>query len=166
MPTDVVHFVPETECRAKAEALFATQSRRLGDLLPSAEIHHIGSTSIPDSLTKGDLDILVRVHLPEFRAAEAILASHYQRNLGSDRTPEFATFKDDSLDPPLGIQLAAIGGPHDHFLAFRDALLANPELLTHYNQLKRDFYGKPMDEYRAAKSAFVEQVLKQRHAMP
>jgi hypothetical protein len=34
--------------------------------------------------------------------------------------------------------------------------MPNPEL---FNQLKRAWHGKPMDDYRAAKDAFIAQVL-------
>ncbi len=42
---------------------------------------------------------------------------------------------------------------------FVAALRADPALVADYNGLKAGFDGRPMDAYRAAKAAFVEQVL-------
>ena len=41
-----------------------------------------------------------------------------------------------------------------------DALRRSAELVAAYNALKQQFDGKPMDAYRSAKSAFVEDVLR------
>ncbi len=47
-------------------------------LLPEAELDHIGATAVPGALTKGDLDILVRVSPPAFPAAVEVLKQHSQ----------------------------------------------------------------------------------------
>ena len=46
------------------------------------------------------------------------------------------------------------------FVAWRDLLNTNPELRAEYDALKRRFEGAPMDDYRAAKSAFIERHLR------
>ena len=145
--------------RAKVAAAFEQHRQRLSKLLPEAECHHIGGTSVAGALTKGDLDIQVRVRAEELPRADAILAKHYDRNITSTLTPTFSSFKDDRADPPLGIQVTAIGGPEDHFVALRDYLVAHPEANERYNRLKRSFEGASMDEYRAAKSAYIASLL-------
>ncbi|MFE3575677.1 GrpB family protein [Lysinibacillus sp. NPDC059133] len=50
------------------------------ELLPEADIQHVGSTAIPDSVTKGDLDIQVRVSAEQFSIAVELLSNLYDRN--------------------------------------------------------------------------------------
>ena len=51
----------------------------------------------------------------QFAGADAALAHLYQRNLGSPRTTEFASFQDESTTPPLGVQLCVVGSSLDIF---------------------------------------------------
>jgi GrpB-like predicted nucleotidyltransferase (UPF0157 family) len=152
--------VSEATIRAEVDAAFTAHRRALAMLLPEAEIHHIGSTAVPGSITKGDLDIQVRVCASHFADADATLGNHYRRNLASTHTETFSSFKDDEADPPLGIQLTAINSPDDFFCTLRDYLIANADVNEQYNDLKREFEGAAMDEYRTAKSAFLEALIK------
>ena len=146
--------------RAAAICLFEKIETELRGRLPRrADIRHIGATAVPGCLTKGDLDIVVRVPTADFEAADAALAAHFGRNTGSIRTESFSAFEDGLLDPHLGIQLTTIGGAHDYFHLFVDALLASPALVTKYNALKQQFDGVEMAAYRRAKDAFVERVI-------
>lgn len=129
-------------------------------MLPaSADIRHIGATAVPGCLTKGDLDIVVRVAAADFAAADVVLAARFARNTGSTHTDTFSAFEDADTSPHLGVQLAVVGSPDDCFHTFAEALKRDPQLLTEYNILKQSFDGQPMDVYRAAKSAFIERVL-------
>jgi len=157
-------LVDPQEARAAAQRLFETVKGALREVLPTADIRHIGSTAIPGCLTKGDLDIAVRVPVDAFPAAEAALARMYVRNDGSIRTATFSAFEDGASDPHLGIQLAAIDGPSDFFHLFVEALLSDPELVEEYNKLKRAHAGQAMAAYRTAKDEFIESVLAQRRA--
>jgi GrpB-like predicted nucleotidyltransferase (UPF0157 family) len=159
MGSDRMHFVPAASIEKKVLAAFSRHRDALQLLLPQAEVHHIGSTSIAGSLTKGDLDILVRVSAGEFESAEQILSGAYARNTGSIRTDTFASFKDDAEDPPLGVQLAVAGSEFDDFLIFRDIVTSQPGLLGEYNQLKQHAEGTGEDDYRRSKDAFIERIL-------
>ncbi|MFN7132315.1 MAG: GrpB family protein [Myxococcales bacterium] len=154
--TEIVTFRPFDACAAPADALFARERLVLLQLLPGADVQHVGGTAIPGCRTKGDLDIQVRVPRGAFEAAEAVLAAHYARNVGSDQTDTYASFKDDDRDPPLGLQLTAIDGPYDDFWRFREVLLARPDLCAAYDRLKSAWHGREMDAYRAEKSRFFE----------
>ena len=59
----------------------------------------------------------------------------------------------------VAIQLTVAGGPYDDFVPFLDALANDPTLVRRYNELKRAWDGRPMDDYRSAKSAFIREVL-------
>jgi len=153
--------------RAAAEALFASLQAELAAILPpSADIRHIGATAVPGCLTKGDLDIVVRIDARDFPVADEGLGARFARNLGSVRTETFAAFEDDAATPHLGVQLVARGDEFDDFHLFVEALRADPELVRAYNRLKLDWRGRAMDDYRRAKGAFIARVLGAREPPP
>lgn len=164
MDDERIFTLADTErARAAAQALFDTLFPLLTTHLPpSAEIRHIGATGVPGCLTKGDLDILVRIPAADFSTADHALAKLFARNTGSIRTEDFSAFEDATRAPPLGIQLTAIDGAFDSFHHFVDALLASPQLVAAYNALKRDWSGSSMEDYRKAKDAFIAEVLERR----
>ncbi|MDR7101869.1 GrpB family protein [Croceicoccus sp. BE223] len=146
--------------RRRADAAFADLVPGLRAALPAgAEFHHVGATSIPGCLTKGDLDVNVRLPAADFDAAERALAARFDRNVGTVRTADFASFEDDDRDPPLGIQLTAFGSAYDFFLEFHRALRADPAAVDAYNALKRRHDGGDMDAYREEKSRFVRELI-------
>jgi len=145
--------------RKQAEQLFGLTRASLQSVLPTADIRHVGATAIRGCLTKGDLDIVIRVPAKDFAHVETVLSTRFARNTGSTRTNDFAAFEDASTDPPLGIQLTTINGPFDFFHDFVEALCASPPLVREYNALKRAYEGREMPVYRAAKCAFVKRVL-------
>ncbi|MFC4767493.1 GrpB family protein [Effusibacillus consociatus] len=156
---EIVHFSNVGDFRHKAERLFEEQKRRIEERLPNADIQHVGSTAVPGSLTKGDVDIQVRV-LPEvFSIAIQVLSSLYSPNEGSVSTDSFRAFKDDTLDPPLGVQLSVIGSEYDFFWKLRNVLLANETYRQEYDELKKRFHGKDMDEYRTEKNKFFKRLM-------
>ncbi len=158
-PNFVLH-PNEAEARAAAELLFQRTALQLRALLPlSADIRHIGATAIPGCLTKGDLDIVVRVAAEDFAAADEALARRFARNTGSKRTDGFSSFEDATTWPHLGLQLTVVGGGDDYFHLFAEALMRDPDLVAQYNALKRQCDGMPMDTYRATKGDFIETVL-------
>jgi GrpB-like predicted nucleotidyltransferase (UPF0157 family) len=153
-------LVDANRAREEAQRLFEAVSTFLIGALPlTAEVRHIGATAVPGCLTKGDLDIVVRVALDQFAEIDAVLASHFERNKGSIRSETFSAFEDASSKPHLGIQLVAINGPFDFFHLFVEALERSARLVEEYNALKRRHDGANMALYRKAKDAFVEAVL-------
>ena len=153
--SNVVRFSCAADVFAKADVLFRKVEADLRACLPDADIHHVGSTAIPGSLTKGDLDVLVRVHRESFERAEDVLAGMYDRNTESSRTSGFSAFMDISTDPELGIQLVVIDGAEDTFLVWRQKLRSDTLLRQEYDDLKRAYEAKPMDDYRKAKARFI-----------
>ena len=80
---------PEALTRSRALALFRRSQAELCELVPWARVEHIGSTAVPGSVTKGDVDIAVQVRAEDFERSERVLAERYTRNLGSDQTEDF-----------------------------------------------------------------------------
>jgi GrpB-like predicted nucleotidyltransferase (UPF0157 family) len=159
MGEDVVEFVNEGEIRATVAEILGGLCRELAKLLPAATIEHVGSTSIPETVTKGDLDVCVLVDQTELHAADGILAGRFARNIGSDRSESLSSFVDPSRRVAVGIQLVARGGAEDFFVRWRDLLRGSPALRDAYNDLKRRWHGRSHGDYRQAKSEFIERTL-------
>lgn len=156
----MVYFREQEKFKQRAEELFLIEQKRILRVVPNADIQHIGSTAIPGSLTKGDLDIQVRVKQKDFEKAQNSLSKMYKSNKGNPPTKTYASFKNDGAKIPLGVQLTVIGSKEDNFTILRDILLSDKKHLKAYNSLKKRHQGKPMREYRKAKGKFVEKVLK------
>lgn len=159
MMSAVVKFIPESAIREQVRTEFLNISQNLTQLLPEADIQHVGSTAIPGALTKGDLDINVRIPADRFQSAERILGDRFERKPNPSYPDKFSYFKNDSPPISIGIQLTVIDSEFDFFWKFRDLLLQNPELVTAYNQIKQKFNGKASAAYRVAKSDFIEFII-------
>jgi len=157
MPVETVSFVKTDDVRGKVDILFETEKEELVDLFPDAAIEHIGSTAVPGTLTKGDLDINIRIRSEEFDQAVETLKTLYEINQSENWSKEFASFKDDSRD--LGIQVTVLNSPEDYFIAQREYLTNHPEAVSELNSLKEQFEGKSMDEYQKAKGEFFEKLI-------
>ena len=154
-----VYFQPSEKFIQKANRIFQQEKIRINGLIPEADIQHIGSTSIPGALTKGDLDIVVRVPTERFNETVEYLKRIYQINQPENWTENFASFKDEeNLGIDFGAQLVIKDSKEDDFVKLRDKLLTNPDLLKEYNQMKERFEGQGMDEYRKEKADFFEKL--------
>jgi GrpB-like predicted nucleotidyltransferase (UPF0157 family) len=156
-----VRIRPELELRASVAAALAHHAPRIAARLPGVEIEHVGSTSIPGALTKGDLDLLVRVDAAGFDAAVVALRELYAVHQPENWTATYASFADPAAsDPPVGVQLAVRGSGDDLLFApFRQALIDDPALLREYNDLKLSLDGEDYESYTDVKGAFVQRVL-------
>jgi GrpB-like predicted nucleotidyltransferase (UPF0157 family) len=154
-------FVPVETVRPAAERAFEEHARAIRELLPAAAVEHVGATAVPGALTKGDLDVLVRVERSEFGAAVAALRERYAIAQPENWNANFASFAHDGDSPlPVGVQLVVEGTPDDlMFGRLRALLLARPELLERLNALKRSFEGGDYESYTEAKGAFIESLL-------
>lgn len=156
---ETVYFLPEAHFRARVEGRFDELRRELERMVPGADVQHVGSTAIPGSLTKGDLDIQVRVPASQYSEAKERLRDCYDVNTGGFTGEDAISFEDYSTDVPAGIHLTVIGGSADIQSRFRDRLMQSAQLRREYDELKRKFDGKSMAEYRDAKELFVLRVL-------
>lgn len=143
----------------QAEKAFMSHKKIISEHLPFADIQHVGSSAIPSCLTKGDIDIQVRVATEKFPLAVKALETLYDINEGSSKTDDFRAFQDDSATPPLGVQLTVINSEVDFFWKFRDVLLENNKYLKEYDDLKKSHEGSEMDKYRQAKNKFFEKIM-------
>jgi GrpB-like predicted nucleotidyltransferase (UPF0157 family) len=151
----------EAELRVEARVAFEEHRDRVLELLPGVDVEHVGSTAIPGALTKGDVDLLVRLEATDFERAAGMLSRGYSVHQPENWTPTYASFVAEEETPlPVGIQLAVMGSAEEAFFApFRDALASDPALLAEYNALKCRHDGGDYDRYTEAKGEFVERVL-------
>jgi GrpB-like predicted nucleotidyltransferase (UPF0157 family) len=154
-----VHFLEQSHFHEQAEKTFLEQKEKILRLLPEADVQHVGSTAIPNSLTKGDLDIQVRIPAEMFTAAVKKLSTLYAVNKGSVQTDYFHAFQDDTTALPLGVQLTVIGSELDIFWKFREVLFANDAYRTEYDELKKAYEDKSMEAYREAKQQFFARLM-------
>jgi GrpB-like predicted nucleotidyltransferase (UPF0157 family) len=157
------------EIQDVAGAAFDAHRRDLAALLPAAEIEHVGATAVPGALTKGDVDLLVRVSERDFAPAVQIVRERYEIHQLHNWTQTLASFKVPGPgEPPVGVQLVVAGSEADGFFGpFRDALINDPALLAEYNALKSRMDGLDYERYTERKGEFVEKVLRdQRRNVP
>lgn len=159
-----IRIRPVAEIREAVETAFRRHRRRLLELLPGADVSHVGSTAVPGALTKGDVDLLVHVSAADFKPAVRALRTAYAVHQRENWTATFASFVDlDAADPPVGVQLVVCGSDEDLlFEPFIEALTNDPALLDEYNALKTRLNGTDYEHYTREKGAFVERVLGER----
>ena len=146
--------------RDAALRLFDVQRRQILSWVPDVEVMHVGSTAFESGLSRGDLDIQIRVAPDRYAVALAAIAPHYVVNPDGYTSDDAASFKDDDLDPPVGLILTAINGSGDALWCFRDALLARPDLAAEYSAIKARSQGGSLAAYRADKHLFVRRVMR------
>lgn len=159
MEQDVVQFVSERDVRPAVSSVFEEVAAELLRVFPSAVVEHVGATSIPGTMTKGDLDICVLVEQSDFDDADRALGALFERNVGSHKSDSLSSFVDESRTVSVGIQLVVIGGPEDFFVKWRNLLRGSRQLIEKYNALKCLWQGRSHRAYRTAKSEFIERLL-------
>jgi GrpB-like predicted nucleotidyltransferase (UPF0157 family) len=147
-----LRFVPEPQIRDIIALHRRELMDELADMLPLAELEHVGSTAVPASWTSGVVDLQVRVSKEEFADAEKELAERFAR---AERLPGgdgVAGFRDDSRQAT--IRLTQKGGPGDVCHLHRDLLLDNPLLRERYDAIKRRHQKGDPQAYQADKAQF------------
>lgn len=141
--------------------LFTILSKELNLILPKAKIEHIGASSIPGSISKGDLDVYVGVDSSYFNLAiELIKSIGFYEKEGTFRSEELCMLVTDKFNYDVAIQLVANGSEFEDFLVFRNLLRDDHELVLKYNNIKTLAQSLSDDDYRKEKNKFIERVLR------
>jgi len=155
METFFIRDVPPHDLRREAERALAELRAVVGD---AADVLEVGSTAVAGVIGKGDIDLLVRCDAADFARVRALLDAAFARDEQQLSNDVYQGYRVASRHD-VAIQFTVRGGPHDLFTDFVDALRGDSDLVERYNALKRAHHGKPMNEYREAKSAFIAAVL-------
>ncbi|GMQ46682.1 GrpB family protein [Vibrio sp. 10N] len=156
-----MQFYKANEYQPSCESLYRQYETKIATLLPAARIEHIGASSIPNVLSKGDLDILVGVNGDELEKAVKLLSTlGFNEKSDTLRTLELCMLESSSGED-VAFQVVANGSEFDLFVSFRDKLRGSPELVQQYNELKKSCVGWSHEKYRQKKSVFIQRVLRQ-----
>lgn len=123
---------------------------KLQTIFKTAQIEHIGSTSVPGMVGKSCIDVLVIVN--DLQEVETHTSE--MENLGFEYAGEFV-MKDSCLfrimkDNILlaNIHFFPVGHPHNkEMLGLRDYLRSHPEEVKAYSDLKQQLYANYQNDY-------------------
>ncbi|MEA9357583.1 GrpB family protein [Bacteriovorax sp. PP10] len=140
--------------------LFVILSKELRSILPDARIEHIGSSAVPGSISKGDLDVFVGVDHSHFNQALSLIKSlDFYEKKGTFRSDELCMLVTDKFNYDVAVQLVSNGSEFEDFLKFRDLLKTNDEFVKEYNEVKLMAQYLDGNEYRQKKSIFITKIL-------
>jgi len=158
----VVPYDPMWPARFRAEAL------RLRSLLGDNAVafHHIGSTAIPEIMSKPIIDILVEVRdLAGVDALDEKMKRHGYLPKGEFGIPGRRYFrKGTDTQHTHHVHIFQTGDPHiERHIIFRDYLRAHPDEAQAYSRLKEELARKfPEDAegYMDGKEGFIQEIEK------
>jgi GrpB-like predicted nucleotidyltransferase (UPF0157 family) len=155
-----MEFVEQSKFLPRIEEVFDELSQRLRFMLPDSRIEHVGSSSIPGAISKGDLDIFLGVSPLEFDESVSLVKSigFYEKS-DTMSTESLRMMVSDNYKEDVAIQIVATGSEFECFIDFRDQMRSSHELVLKYNQLKLNCKDMSHGQYREVKSSFIESVL-------
>lgn len=129
--------------------------------LGSARFEHIGASSVPGSVSKGDLDIFLGVEKEQFNSTiKKLIDIGFEEKKDTLRTNELCMLTTDMYKHDVAIQVVINGSEFESFINFRDFMISRPDLVKELNQIKRDCRGLVPEHYRKIKSEWVEDIIK------
>jgi GrpB-like predicted nucleotidyltransferase (UPF0157 family) len=136
----------------RARAIAAEARDLLAEHGVPGELVLTGGSSLPGLVTKGDIDLHLRVRSAEFAAAVERLQTVARIAHPEIWTPSFATFE--RVEPPVvGIAVTVRGSEHDvRFTTAWERLAGDGAAREEYNALKQ------AEDYEAAKSSFFDRI--------
>ncbi|MCH2051589.1 GrpB family protein [Acinetobacter pittii] len=152
-------FLEPEQYQQRCAQLFNSYQKDISTLLPFAKIEHIGSSAIPNAISKGDLDIYIEVKPDQFKfAIERLKTLNFIEKQNTLRTHELCMLESLNNDD-VAFQIVVTDSVFTFFLAFKNKLINSPTLVNEYNQLKLQCSHLDPDQYRTIKSDFINRVL-------
>lgn len=128
-------------------------------------VHHIGSTAIPGIYAKPVIDMLLVVkNHADLDAKQAVMEALGYQALGEFGIPTRRYFRRDNAEGDRTHQVHAFedGSPQiARHLAFRDYLIAHPDIAQQYSDLKRELtaqHPNDIEAYMDGKDAFIKNI--------
>jgi GrpB-like predicted nucleotidyltransferase (UPF0157 family) len=142
-----------------ARRILAEQRRVLREAGVPGELVLVGGSSVPGALTRGDVDLHLRVQPADFSAAVEALRRTHSVVHPEIWGPTLATFEATDTALPTGIAVTPVGSEHDlRFTRTWKLLRAQPALVAEYNAVKLAEDGPGGEGYEERKSAFFDRV--------
>ncbi len=159
---EVVDYRPDWQLQFKTEA--TAIKRLLGPCLIKA--HHIGSTSVPGLAAKPIIDILLEVRdLKELNGFDAGMADLSYEAMGEFGIERRRFYRKGGDLRTHHVHAFLAGDEHvGRHLAFRDYLVAHPQVQAQYACLKRALarrFLNSSEDYCSGKDSFVRKVERQ-----
>lgn len=150
--------------------IFKEESCKINAIMPSAVVHHIGSTGVPFMLSKPDIDILCEVD--DINDKNKLSDAGYQER-GELNIPMRYFFNSNSHDRKINLHLVEKGQGLKHWfsdmmLLFRDYLRDNAGARDEYIALKKEILKDPASheknsagfpKYTLCKNEFIKRIL-------
>lgn len=138
--------------------VLADERALLARLGVPGELVLVGGSGVPGALTRGDVDLHLRVPPGEFTTSVEILRRVHDVVHPEIWCATLATFAI-AAAVDAGLAVTPVGSEHDsRFTAGRAALLGDAAVLERYNALKRAASTIGEDEYERRKSAFFDEL--------
>ncbi|MEB6623153.1 GrpB family protein [Acinetobacter pittii] len=152
-------FLEPEKYQQRCAQLFNSYHKAICALLPFAKIEHIGSSAIPNAISKGDLDVYIEVIPEQFEfAIEQLKTLNFIEKQNTLRTHELCMLESLNNDD-VAFQIVVTDSVFTFFLTFKNKLISSPTLVNEYNQLKLQCSHLDPDQYRTIKSDFINRVL-------
>ncbi|MEW5971159.1 MAG: GrpB family protein [Pseudomonadota bacterium] len=152
-------FLKPEQYQQRCAQLFNSYQKDISTLLPFAKIEHIGSSAIPNAISKGDLDIYIEVMPEQFEfAIEQLKTLNFIEKQNTLRTHELCMLESLNNDD-VAFQIVFTDSVFTFFLTFKNKLISSPKLVNEYNELKLQCSHLDPDQYRTIKSDFINRVL-------
>ncbi|QVR66369.1 GrpB family protein [Acinetobacter sp. BHS4] len=152
-------FLEPEQYQQRCTQLFNSYQKEISTLLPFAKIEHIGSSAIPNTISKGDLDIYIEVIPEQFEfTIEQLKTLNFIEKQNTLRTHELCMLESLNNDD-VAFQIVVTDSIFTFFLTFKNKLISSPTLVNEYNQLKLQCSHLDPDQYRTIKSDFINRVL-------
>jgi GrpB-like predicted nucleotidyltransferase (UPF0157 family)/GNAT superfamily N-acetyltransferase len=153
-----VRLWPVEELATDVEAVLQEVRRELRLLAPGVEVEHIGATAMADGLTKGDVDVNLRVDADRFDPVVVALSTRFDIAQPLNWTGTYASFSGTRRGVPVGLQVTVEGSDDDVLVVLRDRLRDDGDLRRRYDAIKRENAAAGRDAYWRAKDDFLRRI--------
>jgi GrpB-like predicted nucleotidyltransferase (UPF0157 family) len=167
MPSDLVLISNDFLAN---KAVFSLHQEKLQEILKDfvVSIEHVGSTSIPNTIGKGMIDIIIacETETHQYQIKDLIIANGYrQGELNKERDGRLFFCSAEGRTQAGDIHLhLVIANSYNHLevIEFRDYLLGNPDAVEQYNNEKlrlAQATNNDRSQYVKLKEPFIKEIL-------
>jgi GrpB-like predicted nucleotidyltransferase (UPF0157 family) len=153
-----LELFPVESLAGEVDLVLTALRRELSTLAPGVGVEHIGATAMPDGVTKGDVDVNLRIAPERFDSLVAALSARFDVAQPQNWTGTYASFSDTRRGLPLGIQVTVVGSDDDFLVELRDRMREDPDLRRRYDAVKRANAPAGREAYWQAKDDFLRRL--------